>query len=163
MTTMNFDKFLATVGDWGRFQKIKYTLICLTYMLPPIMVYTYTFTAAKPDFRCAHPDTFDNDRFSNASNSLFNQRYAPTPEQCARDQQSLSLDKCQLCFRQSAESSRDGGSLEECTHFVFDKTYYEKTLVEEVSERCSFRRESPPSSSSGRWSAIAPVIVRRFR
>ena len=160
MTTMNFDQFLATVGDWGRFQKIKYTLICLTYMLPPIMVYTYTFTAAIPEHRCVNPDASDDDRFSNASNSLFNSRYGPTAEQCALEQNSLSFAKCRRCFRRSS----DQNSLEKCSNFVFDRTYYERTLVEEVSERRSFIRPGICfSSSSGRWFAIAPIIGRRCK
>jgi len=136
MSTMNFDGFLATVGDWGRFQKIKYTLICLTYMLPPIMVYTYTFTAATPDFRCVNPDRLIDDRYSNESNAIFTDRYGPTVEQCQRDQKLLSLKECQRCFRQSDDS------LEKCSEFVFDKLHYEKTLVEEwtmVCDRVNYR------------------------
>ena len=135
--TMNFDTFLAQVGDWGRFQKVKYALICLTYMLPPIMVYTYTFTAAKPDFRCQNPQSSTDDRFDNQSNLLFKTRYMPTVEQCKSEQKRLSVKECQRCYRQpfGAENrNRSGGAgeLEKCTSFVFDKLYYEKTLVEEV-------------------------------
>jgi hypothetical protein len=75
---MKFDTFLATVGDWGKFQKVKYTLICLTYMLPPIMVYTYTFTAAIPKFRCVDPTAIYTDEYSPSSNKFFEERYKPT-------------------------------------------------------------------------------------
>jgi hypothetical protein len=123
---MKFDTFLATVDDWGKFQKVKYTLICLTYMLPPIMVYTYTFTAAIPDFRCQNPELIFNDSYSNVSNQLFDLKYTPTKEQCHKEQKHLSVKECQRCYTQS------NGSLEKCDKYVFDKLYYKKTLVEEV-------------------------------
>jgi hypothetical protein len=31
---MTFDDFLHTINDFGRYQKLRYILICLTYMLP---------------------------------------------------------------------------------------------------------------------------------
>jgi hypothetical protein len=128
---MKFDAFLASVGDWGKFQKVKYTLICLTYMLPPIMVYTYTFTAATPNFRCRNPDLISNDGFNDQYNDLFNLKYRPTPEQCKTEQSHLSLKECARCFIQK-NRTRSNGKLDKCDQYVFDKTHYQKTLVEEV-------------------------------
>ncbi len=91
---MKFDTFLATVDDWGRFQKVKYTLICLTYMLPSVMVYTYTFTAAVPKFRCINPAAIANDTYTPESNELF-ENYKPTKEQCDKTEKRLSLLECQ--------------------------------------------------------------------
>ena len=136
---MKFDTFLATVGDWGRFQKIKYTLICLTYMLPPIMVYTYTFTAAIPDFHCRTPDVLATDSYTDAPDSSFASRYEPTEAQCKAEQKKLSLTECRRCYtttnsasNRQADSSTEGPMLQKCEQFVFDKLYYERTLVEEV-------------------------------
>ena len=131
-STMKFDDFLATVGDWGKFQKVKYTLICLTYMLPPIMVYTYTFTAATPDFRCQTPGLISDNLYDAQSNDLFITRYQPTKEQCNAEQKHLSLKECQRCFTQRNNSSQSDRKLEECHEYIFDKTHYTKTLVEEV-------------------------------
>lgn len=131
---MKFDEFLATVGDWGKFQKMKYGLICLTYMLPPIMVYTYTFTAATPAFHCKNPSVPNGDVDMDISNEIFNTRYKPTKNQCDAQQGHLSTSECQRCFRQAEDGS---GSLEKCDQYVFDKTYYTRTLVEEVN-LCTF-------------------------
>lgn len=128
--TMKFDDFLATVGDWGKFQKVKYTLICLTYMLPPIMVYTYTFTAATPNFRCANPSITSGDTYTNSSNIRFYVQYKPTIQQCKEQQGHLSISECQRCFLQTGYG---GGNIEPCQEYVFDKTYYTRTLVEEVN------------------------------
>jgi hypothetical protein len=124
---MKFDTFLATVGDWGKFQRVKYTLICLTYMLPPIMVYTYTFTAATPDFRCENPQLQLYDHYNLASNELFGSRYQPTEEQCKNEQKHLSLKECQRCY-----INKNHSGLVKCDQYVFDKIHYKKTLVEEV-------------------------------
>jgi OCT family organic cation transporter-like MFS transporter 4/5 len=132
---MKFDIFLATVGDWGRFQKVKYTLICLTYMLPPIMVYTYTFTAATPKFRCIDPAAINTDGYNPELNKLFESNYKPTKEQCDKTQRHLSLSECQRCYiqtRNGNQSSLANRTLEKCDQYVYSREYYTKTLVEEV-------------------------------
>lgn len=133
---MKFDTFLATVGDWGKFQKVKYTLICLTYMLPPIMVYTYTFTAATPNFRCINPTNLDADKYDTIYNKDFDFRYKPTKEQCDQTEKHLSLSECQRCYFRTENSSQStsGGRLRKCHNYVYDRQHYTKTLVEEVSE-----------------------------
>ena len=131
---MKFDPFLAIVGDWGKFQKIKYSLICFTYTLPAIMVYTYTFSAATPNFRCQHPMLSSMDEYIPANNQLFNREYQPTKEQCAANHRLISLKECQRCFIRSFSNNNQStnGSLVSCEVFVFDRKYYKKTLVEEV-------------------------------
>ncbi|CAF1208581.1 unnamed protein product [Adineta ricciae] len=140
---MKFDAFLATVGDWGKFQKVKYTLICLTYMLPPIMVYTYTFTAATPNFRCQNPDLLETDSYNNDSNHNYNMRYRPTEAQCNKEQGHVSIRECQRCYRQSSAHGQDGlNKLESCNKYIYEKLHYEKTLVEEwsmICDRVSYR------------------------
>lgn len=127
---MKFDTFLATVDDWGKFQKIKYTLICLTYMLPPIMVYTYTFTAATPKFRCINPDAINLDNYNETFNKNFNLKYQPTKEQCDIEQKHLSLKECQRCNIQIINGNKS--SLTKCDQYVYERVDYTKTLVEEV-------------------------------
>ena len=132
---MKFDTFLATIGDWGRFQKVKYTFICLTYMLPPIMVYTYTFTAATPDFRCVNPANVDTDQYNTILNKEFDLSYKPTKQQCDQAEKHLSLSECQRCYFQTDNSSQSSSSspLQKCQNYTYDRQYYTKTLVEEVS------------------------------
>lgn len=120
---MTFDEFLKSINDWGKFQKLKYTIICLTYMLPAIMVYTYTFTAAIPNFRCQNPSNI----FEDYSDLKFNEEYRPTKEECSIYKKSLSLKECQRCFVRLNDSR-----IESCQSYVYDKTYYKDTLTEEV-------------------------------
>ena len=105
---VTFDDILFEINDFGKYQKIRYLLICLAGMLPAIVTYLHSFTAAKPAFRCANP-YIENDLFTN------NNTY-----------ENLLFDKC---FIQSNSTK------EACTKWVFDKTFYETTLTEDV---CSF-------------------------
>ena len=133
---MKFDAFLATVGDWGKFQRIKYSLICLTYSLPAIMVYTYTFSAAIPNFRCQNPELHSTDRYTEEKNNLYKQYYEPTKDQCKLQQKTISIKECQRCFirdGQSNDNESSNNSLKPCNAYVYDRQYYQKTLVEEVN------------------------------
>ena len=98
-------------------------------MLPPIMVYTYSFTAATPNFRCRNPSLQSIDEYNQTFNSLFNEDYRPTNEQCSLNQKSLSLKECQRCF---LRSSLVNSTLQTCDDYVFDREYYRDTLIEEV-------------------------------
>jgi len=130
---MKFDTFLATINGWGYYQKVKFIFICFTYMVPPIMVYTWSFTAATPDFRCHHPSEID-DTYSNTSNELFNKLYQPTTTECTLHQKLISVKECQRCYRKSEPSNNSINShLQTCDNYVFDRSIYKKTLVEEVN------------------------------
>lgn len=135
---MKFDAFLATVDDWGKFQKIKYSLICLTYTLPAIMVYTYTFSAATPNFRCRNPMIPFMDAYGKEENDLYKQYYQPTTDQCRSHQKTISVKECQRCFIRIHEFNRSdaaNSTLKACNAYVYDHQYYHKSLVEEVITR----------------------------
>jgi hypothetical protein len=51
---VDFDEILYEIDDFGIYQKIRYFLICLAAMLPAMVTYLHSFTAANPDHR------FDN-------------------------------------------------------------------------------------------------------
>ena len=161
---MNFDGFLATVNGWGRYQKTKFLFVCLTYMVPPIMVYAWSFTAATPDFRCRQPDPA-TDAYTDLFNDKFKAFYQPSEEQCKREQTRLSLKECQRCYRQSSDNrSATSLELQACETYVFDRSIYKRTLVEEVS--CSSFRvpsELATDISSGRWSVIEYRIDSPFK
>ena len=130
---MKFDAFLETINDWGPYQKIKFIFIFLSYMVPPIMVYTWSFTAATPNFRCHHPSSV-LDLYNDTQNELFNSVYQPTADECAYHQNRLSLRECQRCYRRWLESNDNStkSNLQKCDSYVFDRSVYKNTLVEEV-------------------------------
>lgn len=132
---MKFDDFYALINDWGRYQRGKYLLICLSYMLPSIMVYTYSFTAAKPKFRCENPQFNGSDQFNEYFNRIFANDYLPDAALCSSSQGRISIEECQRCFRRKSSltnSNRSTDLIEECETFVYDRTFYLDTLTEKV-------------------------------
>ncbi|CAF1379636.1 unnamed protein product [Adineta ricciae] len=127
----------TTVNAWGHYQKVKFIFICLTYMIPPIMVYTWSFTAATPSFRCHHPNTID-DAYTDRSNEIFRKFYQPTENECAAHQHLLSVKECQRCYRKikPAKNVSIVQDLQSCDGYVFDRSVYKRTLVEEWSMVC---------------------------
>ena len=102
-------------------------------MVPPIMVYTWSFTAATPNFRCHHPSKSD-DAYNAASNKLFNKLYQPSKAECELYHKLISLKECQRCYRNyMPRNSSKIGIPEACDNYVFDRSIYKKTLVEEVN------------------------------
>ena len=122
---MQFDDFYRTIGVFGRYQKAKYFLICLTYMFPPIMVYSWSFTAATPSFRCRTPA--DDLPIVTITDEIL-QGYIPSEAQCRHYQSAISISECQRCFQMTNST----GEILPCNSFVFSRTYYQSTLVEEV-------------------------------
>lgn len=119
---MQFDDFYQTIGVFGRYQQIKYFLICLTYMLPPIMVYSWSFTAATPSFSCQRSGDLSTDM----------QSFQPTVEQCGNYQSQISVKECQRCFQVFNTTQPNQGRMVPCRRYEFNRTYYQSTLVEEV-------------------------------
>ncbi|CAF0726177.1 unnamed protein product [Adineta steineri] len=132
---MEFDDFYETVGVFGLYQKTKYFLLCFTNMLPPVMVYAWTFIAATPSFRCRISS--DNLYSLNSTNNLLTS-FIPTPDQCFAYQKTISLKECQRCFQFVNTNNDDGtiGALNPCRSYIFDQTYYQSTLVEDWSMVC---------------------------
>jgi hypothetical protein len=129
---MQFDDFYETIGVFGRYQKAKYLLICLTYMFPPIMVYSWSFTAATPSFQCRTP--IDDISGVSITDDIL-KRYIPSKAQCNQYQNRISIHECQRCFQiinNSDSSNENNGYMKPCTSFIFDRTYYQLTLVEQV-------------------------------
>ena len=52
---INFDRLLSDLGEFGRFQKILYTCLCIPCIFPAIFTLSSVFTAAKPQVRCQIP------------------------------------------------------------------------------------------------------------
>ncbi len=97
------------------------------------MVYTWTFTAATPSFRCriSLEDIYETE----VSNDTL-RRYIPSESQCREHQSTISVRECQRCYQsvnRSDHYDKNSEPLKACTSFIFDRTYYESTLVEEVS------------------------------
>jgi hypothetical protein len=48
---VSFDELLKEINDFGKYQKVRYFMICIAGLLPSIVTYVHSFTAANPDHR----------------------------------------------------------------------------------------------------------------
>ncbi len=91
------------------------------------MVYTWSFAAGKPSFRCK---LYDNDTIFNSNiPALFNE--SQPDEAYCKAHMKISVKECQRCYTKKI-SAMGTTQIESCKEFVFDRKYYEYTLVEEV-------------------------------
>ena len=112
---INFEYLLNEINDFGLYQKVRYLMICLAALLPPMVTYMHSFIAPKlsKEHRCKNPFV-NNDTFSTFHN--------------LSDFGLTSLNKCSYTTLNSTN---------ECEEWVFDRTYFQETLTEEWSMVCS--------------------------
>lgn len=51
MANYKYDDLLNEINGFGKFQKLRYLLICLAGLLPPMSTYVYSFLAARADYK----------------------------------------------------------------------------------------------------------------
>ena len=110
---VKFDTILNEINGFGKYQKFSYALICLSGLLPPLVVYLHNFIAPNLKHRCTH---------ANIINDSFNSEFLNYT------QEQILLEKCTI-----TDFSNDTKVESKCDKWVFDKTYYQTTLTEEVS------------------------------
>jgi hypothetical protein len=93
------------------------------------MVYTWSFAAATPDFRCK---LADNDYIFNDQHSFLSNRTQPDEAFC-KAHLKVSVKECQRCYMKTL-SKTGAVDIQSCQDYVFDRTYHQYTLVEEVCE-----------------------------
>jgi hypothetical protein len=108
---VSYEHMLKEINDFGIYQKLRYLLICLAALLPPIVTYMQSFIAPKHPYRCAHPE-FSNDTFAS--------KYDLSDPASSVS----ALEKCSVIFT--------NGSKATCDKWVFERDYYQTTLTEEV-------------------------------
>ncbi|CAF0776156.1 unnamed protein product [Adineta steineri] len=101
------------------------------------MVYTWSFAAAIPSFRCA---LSENDTVFNRNISIQYDRSQPDEDYCKANMK-ISVKECQRCYMKTI-SQTGIVQLQPCEGYVFDRKYHQYTLVEEwlmVCDRTIFR------------------------
>jgi hypothetical protein len=121
------------------------------------MVYTWSFAAGKPSFRCK---LYDNDTVFNSNNQALLNQSQPDEAYC-KAKMKISVKECQQCYRKTI-STMNTTQIEPCKEFVFDRKDYQYTLVEEVC--VLFINEFSISVViSGRWYVIEQYFVQRYK
>jgi hypothetical protein len=91
------------------------------------MVYTWSFAAATPSFRCKLDG---NDSAFDRNLSIQYDRSQPDEAYCKANMK-VSVKECQRCYMKTI--SKTGiAQIQPCEDYVFDRKYHQYTLVEEV-------------------------------
>ncbi|CAF0799088.1 unnamed protein product [Adineta ricciae] len=116
MDEISLENVLRRCGDFGRFQLIHFSLLCLLNFSSGMAGFYYVFALAEPYFRCRLPsDVWPNDNQYSSSNSTHQQL----------------IDT--LLMTSSSCKYTNGSS---CQEFVFDRSVYGKTFTEEAKFVC---------------------------
>ncbi|XP_067627649.1 organic cation transporter protein isoform X2 [Eurosta solidaginis] len=136
--TMDFDQILEEIGEFGRYQKTNYLLICLPVMFAAANSLSYVFTAGVPSYRCLIPQCDDliasqlhTNWLSNATPGTYDKNGQFTPENCYRYKVNDSYEKAaDACPRDAFELN----TRERCDAWVYDDQ--EWTIVQEWELTC---------------------------
>ncbi|CAF3835282.1 unnamed protein product [Adineta steineri] len=96
------------------------------------MVYTWSFAAATPSFRCK---LYDNDADFNIRQSSLSYNQSQPDEAYCKANMKISVKECQRCYMKTI-SNTGMEKIQPCNNYVFDQKYYDYTLVEEWSMVC---------------------------
>ncbi|XP_043642663.1 organic cation transporter protein isoform X2 [Drosophila teissieri] len=143
---LDFDDILAEIGEFGRFQRRNYLLICLPVLFAAANSLSYVFTAGSPTYRCYVPECdkvedadYGADWVSIAVPGSWSKRGQFTPSTCERyvangshfasasePWSSWPLDQCSAA-NFTAETER-------CHQFVYGSS--ERTIVQQWGMHC---------------------------
>lgn len=121
---MRYDDVLKTLGEFGRYQKYVYTLICLLAIPCAWHSLGNTFLSASPEHYCrSFPGQVYED-FSPTKNCTIPYKNGEWSK-CEKYNRTEPYDQC---------SSRDVTVLKCDQGWVYDTTFYESTAVSEVRD-----------------------------
>nr|AFY98628.1 organic cation transporter 2 [Drosophila melanogaster] len=124
---MGYDEAIIHLGDFGRYQKIIYFLICLTSIPVAFHKLAGVFLLAKPDFRCALP--FENGSIYELPTHLWNLSY-PENERCSY----YDVDYTEEYLNGSIP--RSSNETKTCSSYVYDRSKYLNSAVTEWNLVC---------------------------
>ncbi|KNC32287.1 Organic cation transporter protein [Lucilia cuprina] len=137
---MDFDQVLEEIGEFGRYQKTNYLLICLPVMFAAANSLSYVFTAGSPAYRCLIPQCDDLQQqelyphwLANATPGSYDKNGVFTPESCYR----YRVNDSASTNSYGHECPRDmfySDLKERCFDWVFDAE--ERTIVQEWDLTC---------------------------
>ncbi|XP_053947368.1 organic cation transporter protein-like [Anastrepha ludens] len=135
---MGYDDVITYLGDFGKYQKQIYFLLCLPAISCAFHKLAGVFLLARPEFRCLLP-------FENALNATY--------DSFPKDHWNLTYPfdsatgKYQRCeyydvdytvdYLQTATSPATENGTVKCNHYVYDRSKYENSAVTEWDMVCS--------------------------
>ena len=144
---MKFDEILTQIGEFGRFQTLVYTLVCITSALSAMVAFSQVFTSVSVDHWCAVSEWSDD------------------VEECQGKNQSLYLS----CIQKLRDSSipLEGGETEvysKCSRYDTDypQDWYEGYFAGNVTNITSSCKDGWVYDRS-QYDSSAVMEVRQYK
>ncbi|XP_017047157.1 organic cation transporter-like protein [Drosophila ficusphila] len=147
---MGYDEAIVHLGDFGRYQKIIYFLICLTSIPVAFHKLAGVFLLAKPDFRCVLP--FENGSSYDLEPHLWNLSYS-------------GKDGCSYYDVEYSEAylegniTRKSNDTKSCSSYVYDQSKYLNSAVTEWNLVCGREFLAATSDSLFMFGVLLGSIV----
>ncbi|KAJ3635265.1 hypothetical protein MTP99_008185 [Tenebrio molitor] len=117
---MGYDDVLPLIGDFGRYQKRIYFLLCLPAILCAFHKLGNVFLVAEPEYRCRLPQELGNASYHDLSREELNKSYPWDP----------------LKKKYSSCEMFEENETRQCKDFVYDESVYGYTAVIEWELTC---------------------------
>ncbi|KAF5279391.1 hypothetical protein FQA39_LY05501 [Lamprigera yunnana] len=117
---MGYDEVIPLLGNFGRYQRRIYVLLCLPAILCAFHKLSNMFLQAKPNYRCQLLTELPNSTYA-LSNSTLNESYP----------YDFAMGKYSSC------SMFVNGTKVECDAYIFDQSKYESSVVSEWNIVCN--------------------------
>ncbi|XP_021380019.1 organic cation transporter protein-like isoform X2 [Mizuhopecten yessoensis] len=128
---MKFDDILKTIGEFGKYQKILYLLLCLVSVSAALHMVISVFLMGTPTHRCAIPgypnDTYD---IQSPSHEVLVSRLVPLSTD-----ETLKYVQCEL-FARSYDGDDNSTKKVACSSWVYDTSVFINTFTSEHDIVC---------------------------
>ncbi|XP_021380014.1 organic cation transporter protein-like isoform X2 [Mizuhopecten yessoensis] len=135
---MDFDKLVERLGDFGRYQKFLYFLVCLAVIFDGIFTIMPAIVLAEPNHRCKIPE-YENDTYivQNEGHRQLIDIHIPPPTDT-----SLRYDQCHLYSYNSTTVKLDNSSQpiigykSACSEWVYSYDVFRETFTSKHNLVC---------------------------
>ncbi|KAM7361200.1 organic cation transporter protein-like [Cochliomyia hominivorax] len=157
---MGYDDVIKYLGDFGRYQKQIYFLLCLPAILCAFHKLAGVFLLARPDFRCVLP-------FENDNSSITFQGFPPDRWNLAYpyDDVTKKWQTCEYYNVDYTEEYLNGfvaevkNDTKQCEHFLYDQSLYVNSAVTEWNLVCGRSLLSATSDSIFMFGVLLGSII----
>ncbi|XP_048771493.2 organic cation transporter protein-like [Ostrea edulis] len=130
---MKFDDILYSLGEFGRYQKRLYLLLCLPAISVGCFMMGLVLTMETPKHRCKIL-SYPNDTYE--VQSAYHQHLINLTIPRS-DDETLDYSRCYMYTRTGAENSKPANSTEEkCNEWVYDTSVFESTFTSKMNLVC---------------------------
>ncbi|KAM7361199.1 organic cation transporter protein-like [Cochliomyia hominivorax] len=155
---MGYDDVMKNLGDFGRYQKQIYFLLCLPAITCALHKLAGVFLLARPDFRCILPFETDNSTYQSFPPDRWNLTYP-------YDKVTKKWQTCEYYNVDYTEEYLNGSIVEirngtkHCEHFAYDQTIYVNSAVTDWNLVCGRSLLSATSDSIFMFGVLLGSII----